>query len=142
MRKIDKIIIHCSATAEDKDFTEKDLEISHNRRGINSPMGYHRYYRKDGRIIEGRPIEQVGAHALGHNKYSIGVCYEGGLKAGGKGWKDSKDTRTKEQIGAMVRDIYGLWVKYGKPEIIGHNEVSNKQCPCFNVRKWIKKLNW
>ena len=40
MRKIDLIVIHCSATREDRCFTEFDLDVCHRRRGFNGP-GYH-----------------------------------------------------------------------------------------------------
>ena len=75
MRKIDLIVIHCSATREDRCFTEFDLDVCHRRRGFNGP-GYHFYIRKDGRIVSTRPVEKIGAHAKGHNATSIGICYE------------------------------------------------------------------
>lgn len=40
MRKINLIVIHCSATREDRTFTEQDLEVCHRRRGFNG-TGYH-----------------------------------------------------------------------------------------------------
>ncbi len=81
--KIDLIVIHCSATREDRCFTEFDLDVCHRRRGFNGP-GYHFYIRKDGRIVSTRPVEKIGAHAKGHNATSIGICYEGGLDARGR----------------------------------------------------------
>ena len=77
MRKIDLIVIHCSATRADRDFTEEDLEVCHRRRGFNG-VGYHFYIRKNGSIKTTREIERIGAHAKGHNLNSIGICYEGG----------------------------------------------------------------
>lgn len=96
MRKIDLIVIHCSATREDRCFTEFDLDVCHRRRGFNGP-GYHFYIRKDGRIVSTRPVEKIGAHAKGHNATSIGICYEGGLDARGR----PKDTRTEWQVHSM-----------------------------------------
>ncbi|RGZ56389.1 N-acetylmuramoyl-L-alanine amidase [Bacteroides ovatus] len=61
MRTINLIVIHCSATREDKSFTEYDLDICHRRRGFNG-TGYHFYIRKNGDIKSTRPIEKVGAH--------------------------------------------------------------------------------
>lgn len=49
MRTINLIVIHCSATREDKDFTEYDLDVCHRRRGFNG-AGYHFYIRKNGDI--------------------------------------------------------------------------------------------
>ena len=47
MRKISSIVIHCSATREDKELTAFDLDTMHRRRGFNG-TGYHYYIRKDG----------------------------------------------------------------------------------------------
>ena len=77
MRTINLIVVHCSATREDKSFTEHDLETCHRRRGFNG-TGYHFYIRRNGDIKSTRPIGRIGAHARGFNKESIGICYEGG----------------------------------------------------------------
>ena len=92
MRKIDLIVIHCSATRADRDFTEEDLEVCLRRRAFNG-VGYHVYIRKIGVIISHRPLERIGAHARGFNSESIGICYEGGLDSEGH----PKDTRTPWQ---------------------------------------------
>ena len=42
MRKIDLIVIHCSATREDRPFTEHDLDTAHRLRGFDG-IGYHFY---------------------------------------------------------------------------------------------------
>ena len=78
MRTINLIVIHCSASRVDRNFTEDDLEVCHRRRGFNG-TGYHFYIRKNGDIKTTREIERIGAHAKGHNQNSIGICYEGGL---------------------------------------------------------------
>lgn len=57
MRVINLIVVHCSATKADRDFTEQDLEVCHRRRGMNGP-GYHFYIRKNGDIKTTRPIEK------------------------------------------------------------------------------------
>ena len=43
MRKIDIIVIHCSATRADRCYTEYDLTTDHLRRGF-SGAGYHYYF--------------------------------------------------------------------------------------------------
>lgn len=78
MRKIDLIVIHCSATRADRSLTPDDLETQHRRRGFNG-TGYHYYIRKDGTVHLTRPIERIGAHVKGFNLNSVGICYEGGL---------------------------------------------------------------
>ena len=93
MRKIDLIVIHCSATREDRSLTPDDLETLHRRRGFNG-TGYHYYIRKDGTVHLTRPVERIGAHAKGFNASSIGICYEGGLDCRGR----PADTRTPAQL--------------------------------------------
>lgn len=61
MNKPTYIIIHCSATREDKDFTEKQINDSHVARGFGK-WGYHYYIRKDGRVIPMRAENEIGAH--------------------------------------------------------------------------------
>ena len=78
MRKISLIVIHCSATRADRDFTAKDVDTAHRFRGF-SCWGYHYYIRKSGQIEPMRDEDTVGAHARGFNAISLGVCYEGGL---------------------------------------------------------------
>ena len=98
MKKIDTIIIHCSATRITSDYTVEQLDAGHKARGFKRPVqteplkyiGYQYYIRKDGTVYPGRHEDEVGAHCKGWNNRSIGICYEGGLDASGK----AADTRT------------------------------------------------
>ena len=144
MRPIKLIVIHCSATREDREFTEYDLDICHRRRGFNG-TGYHFYIRKNGDIKSTRPLERIGAHTRGFNKESIGICYEGGLDARG----NPKDTRTPEQRSALHLLVYQLLQQFRNARVCGHRDLSPdldgdgkvepwewvKQCPCFEVSK-------
>ena len=70
----------------------------------------------------------VGAHCVNHNKYSIGVCYEGGLNARGQ----PTDTRTPEQKVALRRLLEILHRHYPKAVIVGHHDLNPmKDCPCI-----------
>lgn len=128
MRSIDKIIIHCSATKEGKDFSAADIDTWHKKRGFRC-IGYHFVITLDGRLQVGRPVEEIGAHVSGHNQHSIGICYIGGLDKNGK----AKDTRTAAQKESMYKLLRILHSKFPKATIHGHREFANKACPCFNV---------
>lgn len=142
MRKINLIVIHCSATREDRDFTEHDLDICHRRRGFKG-AGYHYYIRKNGKIITAREPERIGAHARGYNEHSIGICYEGGLDIHGR----AKDTRTRWQKHSLRVLIKTLLRDYPESRVCGHRDLSPdrnengeiepeewvKECPCFEV---------
>ncbi|QDP57247.1 MAG: putative endolysin [Prokaryotic dsDNA virus sp.] len=132
MRKIDKIIVHCTASPELRPHDVNDIRLWHQERGWDD-IGYHYLIHIDGTIEEGRPIERYGIHTAGQNYNSIGVCYVGGMT---KDMKSPKDTRTKEQKDSLIKLIQQLIYKYNKDMTIhGHNEFSNKACPCFDVKK-------
>ena len=92
MRRIDHIVVHCSATREGQHLPPEILDWMHRARGF-SGTGYHYYIRRSGAVHNARPIAQIGAHTRGYNHHSIGICYEGGLDARG----NPTDTRTPEQ---------------------------------------------
>ena len=131
MRKISEIIVHCSATAELRDFGAKDIDLWHKAQGWDC-IGYHYVVRIDGTIEEGRPVERIGAHCKGHNAYSIGVCYVGGLTADGK---TPKDTRTAAQKAALLSLIRRLKSNYPGAKVYGHMDFAKKACPCFEARE-------
>lgn len=133
MRKINKIILHCSATKEGQKFTVKDIDAWHKQRGFNG-VGYHYVILLDGTIEIGRPESVIGAHAVGQNKNSIGICYIGGLDANGK----PKDTRNDAQRAALIGLVKELKDKYPGATVHGHNEFAKKACPSFNVKDELK----
>ncbi|RCL00948.1 MAG: hypothetical protein JSC189_001041 [Candidatus Tokpelaia sp. JSC189] len=131
MRPINEILIHCSATAEGKDFDAHDIDRWHRERGWDG-IGYHFVVLCNGEIESGRPIEKIGAHTRGHNADSIGICYIGGLARIGK---EPKDTRTPIQKTALACLCKDLLKKYPSiKKISGHNEYAAKACPSFEVQ--------
>ncbi|MCW5722853.1 MAG: N-acetylmuramoyl-L-alanine amidase [Devosia sp.] len=132
VRPISEIIVHCAATPEGKDFTVDDIRAWHKQRGW-SDIGYHYVVYRDGRVMLGRPIGQIGAHVAGRNTGTIGICYIGGVSADGK---TAKDTRTAAQRAALLWLVGQLAAKHkGVRKISGHNEYAAKACPSFDVRR-------
>lgn len=130
-RPIKRIILHCSATPEGKDYTVADITRWHKERGY-ATIGYHFVIYRDGRIMTGRDINQIGAHCQGYNTGSIGICYIGGMDAANK---SAKDTRTPEQRTSLRTLVAQLKRMYPNATVHGHNEFSSKACPSFNVQK-------
>lgn len=143
MRKINYIVVHCSATREGSVLTPEALEAEHRRRGFHG-TGYHYYIRRDGTVLGTRSLEIPGAHVKGHNAHSIGICYEGGLDREGR----PKDTRTPEQRSALRLLVSQLLKRFHDARVCGHRDLSPdlngdgqiepaewiKQCPCFDVK--------
>ncbi len=136
MRSINEIIVHCAATREGRDFTVEDITRWHKARGF-ATIGYHYVIYRDGSIHEGRPLEQIGAHCVGHNKHSIGICYIGGCASDGK---TPKDTRTPEQKEALLSLLRRLKARFPNATIHGHREFAAKACPSFDAFREYKQL--
>ena len=136
MRSINKIIVHCSATREGQDVSAETIKRWHvDGRGW-SDIGYHYVISLDGQIEIGRPIIKSGAHTLGQNRNSIGICYIGGVEVDGK---TPKDTRTEEQKKSLTNLIITLKSIYGEDvNIHGHRDFSNKACPSFDATEEYK----
>ena len=142
MRKITLIVIHCSAVRPYQTSSAAQIDEWHRERVTKNGthwkgIGYHYVVRRDGSIEKGRPIEEVGAHCNLHNRYSIGICYEGGLNVGGK----PEDTRTQEQKKALRGLIEKLHQDFPQAIIVGHRNLEPyKDCPCFDVVKEYRDL--
>jgi len=146
-RKINLIVIHCSATPVDHDYTPDQMTRDHMARGFNS-AGYHFYVRKSGYVVHLRPLETIGAHVEGFNANSVGICYEGGMTTDGK----PADTRTVQQKESLLRLVNEFRGYYPGIKVLGHRDLSpdkdgdgvvepnewTKSCPCFDAKKEYK----
>lgn len=130
-RRIDKIILHCTATRQGKDYTVDQVRSWHVDGNGWSDIGYHFLIRLDGTVEEGRPIDRIGSHCTGQNAHSIGIVYAGGLDSDG----NPKDTRTPSQRSAMRSLVDYLKRKYGA-SVHCHNEFANKACPSFKINQF------
>ena len=135
-RRINEIIVHCTATPEGRDYTVADIRQMHKAQGWVD-IGYHYLVYRDGSIHEGRNVDLVGAHCQGHNAQSIGVCYVGGVARDGK---TPKDTRTQAQKDALVHLLMQLVCLYPDATIRGHRDFAAKACPSFDATKEYKNL--
>jgi|TARA_R110001583_G_scaffold64724_1_gene187495 N-acetylmuramoyl-L-alanine amidase len=138
VRKIDKLIVHCSATPEFKEFDVEDITEWHLTRGW-SDCGYHIVIKLDGTVQTGRPISKVGAGVYGKNRGSIHICYIGGMDRTMDNWID---TRTAAQKLSLTEVLTNLKKQYPASKIFGHNDFTNKKvCPCFDAKKEYKNIS-
>lgn len=141
MRDINLIIIHCAATPPEMDIGAHEIDQWHKERGW-SGIGYHYVLRRGGQIEKGRTESQVGIHASGYNKNSIGVCLVGGSKRvrdkSGKVVLAPQNNFTDLQWQTLEKIIIDLLKKYPNATVIGHRDVAIKDCPTFSVRDWLE----
>ncbi|MFC3816550.1 N-acetylmuramoyl-L-alanine amidase [Lysobacter sp. GCM10012299] len=140
MRRIDKLIVHCSATVAGKNITAADIRRWHTDpepkgRGF-ADIGYHFVILLSGEVELGRPVEQAGAHARKYNDHSIGICLVGGLDQVYR----PANTFTAAQFAALEALLLKLRRDYPQTEILGHRDLPKvaKDCPCFDVRAWCR----
>lgn len=124
------LIVHCSATPEGRSLDFESCREDHIRHRGFRDIGYHFYITRDGCIHRGRPLEQIGAHCKGHNRHSVGICYEGGLDARGQ----PADTRTLEQRACLLALLRELKRVFPRALVVGHRDLNpQKACPCFEA---------
>jgi N-acetyl-anhydromuramyl-L-alanine amidase AmpD len=130
----DFIAVHCSATQPKSDIGAPEIKRWHRERGFLD-IGYHYVIRRNGVIDAGRPEHAAGAHVVGFNHNSVGVCLVGGINAQGK----SENNFTPEQFERLEMLLRTLKDKYPKAVIQGHRDFPQvaKDCPCFDVKKWV-----
>lgn len=137
MRKINKIIVHCSATPEGRDVKTETIKDWHVNGNHWKDIGYHYVIELDGSIHKGRDENVIGAHCSGQNANSIGICYVGGVAKDGK---TPKDTRTDAQKHSLLELLKELKAKYPNATIHGHREFAAKACPSFDAKSEYKDI--
>jgi len=124
MRKITSIIVHCSDSPDSMDVGVTEINQWHLQQGW-SGIGYHYVIRRNGDIEKGRADAEVGAHAMGNNHDSIGVCWIGRDQPGSAQWWE---------LAILCADLmhaHGIAIH----RVLGHNELHRvtKTCPNINM---------
>ncbi len=83
-------------------------------------LGYHFVIMPSGRIYRGRPPYAVGAHAIGHNRNSLGVALAG-------------DFDVERPTAEAVEALHGL-LSSGAPDVapaalVAHCDLADTRCP-------------
>lgn len=144
MRKINKLIIHHSASFQEwQSLTDsvkmisrwhyKRLHFYPNKNG--NYVAYHHIITQTWEIWNPRPIEEVGYHCWVwyHNIVSVGICLLGNFE---------HEKPTKEQLESLQRLIRLIRKWQGKHlPIYWHKDFKNTKCPWKNLYSKIKNIN-
>lgn len=126
------VIVHCAATKPSMDVGVREIRQWHKERGFLD-IGYHFVIRRNGTIEDGRDVNQVGAHTVGQNETSVGVCLVGGVDD-----KLQPQANFTPQQMATLRKLLGeLKVMFPQAVVKGHRDFAAKACPSFDVKRWL-----
>lgn len=151
MGKLKYLVVHCTATPEGREVTRADIERWHLKERGWSQVGYSDLIHIDGtlenlvdwdqdQIIE---ASEITNGAKGYNGIARHVVYAGGSSPVKPSWASTyppKDTRTKLQYRTLETYVNFHVLRYPDIKIIGHNEISNKSCPSFDVGKFCRDI--
>lgn len=137
-RKIDTLIIHCADTPATMDIGADTIRQWHTKDRGWKDIGYHFVIRRDGAIESGRDLDgdgdvldEIGAHAMGFNQASLGICLVGGKP---------DFNFTAAQMKSLESLVHVLTQAIPGVKVIGHRDVSNKACPGFDVGAYFSHL--
>lgn len=122
-----RIAVHHSASAPST--TIYDIQAWHHARDFYG-IGYHYVIYANGDIYHGRPEWAIGAHAIGGNNDSIGICLCGNFETG---------TPTPEQMTSLVLLIRDIWKRYPGIAVVRHSDIQATACPGKNF-PWAELL--
>jgi len=141
-RPIDNLVIHCTATPENRHHTADEVRRWHTDpapRGNGwRQVGYSDLILLDGTCERMTADEWAVTNGVaGHNARSRHICYVGGLATDGR---TAKDTRTPQQVHTLAVFVKEFHARFPNVRIVGHNELAGKACPSFDVQKWLKSI--
>ena len=134
-KKTDYIVIHCSATRPSQDIDAKEIDRWHRARGWLK-IGYNFVIKRDGTLETGRQLMEIPAHAKGYNHKSIGIAMCGGVTEDDINIQENNFL--PKQWETLNKLLIKMTEKFPKATILGHNEISKKFCPSFDVQKWLE----
>ena len=131
MRKITRIIVHCTATQQTVSIQSIVNYWKNTLKWKNN--GYHYIIEANGNTVKMTDIDKIANGAAGYNEQSIHIAYIGGIDNNRK----PIDNRTIEQKNALRILIMQLAAKYPDADILSHYQLPNvkKACPCFDAAK-------
>ncbi len=131
-KSTDYIVIHCAATKASMDIGLTEIRKWHVQDNGWRDVGYHYIIRRNGEVELGRSNRDTGAHAAGYNHKSVSSCMVGGMAED----NSAENNFTAQQWTALLDLVKQLKSNYPDADVIGHNEISEKECPSFDVQKW------
>lgn len=148
MNPLKYLIIHCSATPENRSVTAETIRNWHTKpkpvgRGWKA-VGYSDLILLDGtrhKFVKHNNDQWVDPYEItngveGMNSVARHVCYIGGMTGDGKQAKNTLSHSQNATLSAIIAEVLGYC-----PTILigGHNQFANKACPSFFVPHYLQE---
>jgi len=139
MNTLEYIIVHHTGgtdkdpLADTSNHTAAQVDFYHKSKGWDG-IGYNWFIEKDGRTVKGRDEAKTGAHTIGYNEKSIGICLAGNF---------DKTLPTAPQVESLAKLLQEKMLQYKIPvdKIIPHRTFANKTCYGKRLADdWARKL--
>lgn len=132
------IVHHTGGTDKDpladtSNHTAAQVDFYHKSKGWDG-IGYNWFIEKDGRVVKGRDEAKTGAHTIGYNEKSIGICLAGNF---------DKTLPTDAQVASLKKLLEEKMLQYNIPsdKIVPHRTFANKTCYGKRLADdWVQKL--
>lgn len=131
--KVNKVILHCTASPDGKKYTLEQLERDHKARGFLG-IGYHGVIDIEGVYHNTRPYDQAGAHCVGENSQALGIAMVG------------TNRFSRRQFQTLEENLDLLFHRFDlcSHDLFGHYQFQSaikqgKTCPNLSIeliRKW------
>ena len=153
MKKLEFLVLHCTATPEGRVVTKEDIIRWHTASKEKGGRGWKQVGYSDMICLDGSLVNLVPHNendfvdpweitngASGINSRSRHIVYAGGLD---KSAKNPKDTRTEKQKQTMESYVKEMIKKHPEIKVMGHYQAPDaggKACPSFVVPKWLESI--
>ena len=133
----DKIIIHHTADSSNLEQFDKVNNWHKTQQFPRSSLGYycgyHAFIERNGKTTFARMYDEIGAHTLGENRESVGICLAGNFDV---------EQPTEAQKNQLTQICMSLMTFYKIPinRIYGHRDFRQTSCPGKNIN--IKKIQF
>lgn len=131
------ILVHCSGSPPVSTVDVKTLDRQHRQRGLVS-IGFHYVITAAGTVQEGRCASAIGAHAVGYNDRSIGICMVGGADKDGAPSDNFKPAQWFALRG-LLRELHGGYPRARTLGTVGITAIT-KACPQFDLKAGLKDI--
>lgn len=148
MRTINFIVIHCTAGNQKQTIADLRAWWKNGMKWKN--VGYHWVVEANGKSTRIAEDTQITNGVGGFNSNSIHISWFGGVDKNLK----AIDNRTDQQKKSLKEIVEAYKRKYPNAKILGHRDFSPdknkngiieanefiKNCPAFDVAKWLKEI--